>query len=89
MVLRAAAQKVDSLANFPFHLGHQAVVCTVYLDRLAALGASAGLGVVLRRSAVRFPELSQELVRGFLSAEAWPELQGAPQVHRARQLLAV
>jgi hypothetical protein len=88
-VLRAVVQKVDSLANFPFHRGHRASVCTVYLARLAASGASAVLDVVLRQSAVRSPALFQELVRGSPLEEAWPELQGAHQVHQVPQPPAV
>jgi hypothetical protein len=89
VVLRAAAQKVDSLANFPFHRVHRAAVCTVYLARLAASGASAGQGVVLRRSAVRFPASSRELVRGFPWAEAETERQGARRAHQVPQPLVV
>jgi hypothetical protein len=86
VVLRAAAQKVDSQANSPFRPGHRAAVCTVCLGRLAALGASAGPDVVLRRSAVRFPESSQELVRGFPSVTAE---QVRLAVYQGPQLLVV
>jgi hypothetical protein len=89
VVLRAAAQKVDSLANFPFHRGHRAVVCTAYLARLAASDASADPDVVLRRSAVRFLVSSRELVRDFPWEEAETELQGARQAHRVPQPLVV
>ncbi len=89
MVLRAVVQKVDSLANFPFHRGHRAAVCTVYLARLVASGASAGLDVVLRRSAVHFPESFRELVRDFPWEEVETELQGARQAHRVPQPLVV
>jgi hypothetical protein len=89
VVLRAVAQKVDSLANFPFHRGHRAAVYRVYLGHLAASAASAGLDVVLRRCAVRFLELSRELVRGFPSAGAEQVLLDAPQVYPVPQLLVV
>jgi hypothetical protein len=89
VVPRAVAQKVDSLANFPFHLGHRAAVCTVYLVRLAASAASAGPDVVLRRNAVRFPESSQELVRGFPWAAVEQALLDAPRAHLGPQPLVV
>lgn len=89
MGLRAAAQKVDSLANFPSHRGHQAVVCTFYLARLAASGASAGLDVVLRRCAARFREWSRELVRGFPWVAAERVLLDARRVHQVPQPLVV
>jgi len=89
VVLRAAAQKVDSLANFPFHPGHRAAACTVYPGHLAASGASAGLDVVLRRCAVRFLESFPELVRGFPSVAAELVLLDAPRTHQVPQPLVV
>lgn len=89
MVLRAAAQKVGSLANFPFHRGHRAAVYRVYLGHLAASAASAGLDEVLRRCAVRFLESSPELVRDSPSAAAEQVLPGAPLAHQVPQPLVV
>jgi hypothetical protein len=88
-LLRDVAQKVDSPANFPFHPGHRAAVCTVYLARLAASGASAGQDVVLRRSAGRFLASSRELVRGFPLAAGEQVRQGAPRAHQMQQPLVV
>jgi hypothetical protein len=61
--LRAAAQKVDSPENFRFHPVHRTAECTVFPDRLVALGASAGRDVVLRPSVARFQASFQALVR--------------------------
>jgi hypothetical protein len=87
VVLRALVQKVDSLANFPFHRGHRAAARTVYLARLAALGASAGLDVALRPSAARFPESSRELDRDSPWAAAELVQLDAPQARLVPQPL--
>ncbi len=87
VVLRAVAQKVDSLANFPFRRAHRAEVCTAYPARLAASGALAGLDVVLRRSAARFPVSCRELDRGFPWVAAGLVLLDARRVHQVPQPL--
>lgn len=85
--LRVAAQKVDSQANFPFHPAHPTAVCTVFPDRRAASGASAGRDVVHRQSAARFPESFLELVRDCPSATAEMARQDALQPPQVPQLL--
>jgi len=86
-LLRVAAQKVDSQANFPFHPAHPIVVCTVFPDRRAASGASAGQDVVPRPISARFPESFPELVRDFPSAAAETARQDALQPRQVPQLL--
>jgi len=66
--LRGAAQKVDSLANFPFRPAHPAAACTVFPVRLAS-DASADPDVV-RPSVGRFPARFPAQVRDFPSAMA-------------------
>jgi hypothetical protein len=76
-LLRAAAQKVDSPANSPFHPGRRTAAYIVVPDRRAALGALAGQDAVLRQNAARFPESSPERVRDCLSATVEKARQGA------------
>jgi len=68
MVRRAAAQKVDWLANFRSHPDRLAAACTVFLGPLAASGAWAARDAVLHPSAARFLATFLELVRDSPSA---------------------
>ena len=78
--VRAAAQKVDSLASFPFLPGLQPVACIVCLDRPAASVALAGRDAALP-CAVRFRVLFQELVRDCPLASGEKEWSDVPQQH--------
>jgi len=80
---RAAAQTVDSLANFPFRLVRPIAACTVFPARLAASGALVDPDAVLRRIAVRFRESFPALARDYPSASDGTAWQGALQPHPA------
>jgi len=86
---RAAAQTVDSLANFPSHLVRPIAACTVFLGRLAASGALVDPDAVLRRIAVRFPESFPALARDYPSASVGTAWLGALQTHQALPLRVV
>lgn len=70
---RAAAQKVDSQASFPFLPGLQPVACIVFLDRPAAWDALA-VQDADHPYAVHFPASFREPVRDFPLAEGEKEL---------------
>jgi hypothetical protein len=72
-------------ASFRFHPGRQLVVCTAFLDRRAASGASADQDVVPRQTAARYLESSPEPVRDFRSATAEPARLDALRVHQEPQ----
>lgn len=82
--LRAAAQKVDSLASSPFLPGLRAAACIVFLDRPAAWDAWAGRDAALP-CAARFRVLFQELVRDCPLASDEKEWLGGPQQHQVPQ----
>jgi hypothetical protein len=86
--LRAAAQKVDLLVSSRFLRSLRASACTVFPDRLAVRGASAGRDGVPPRYAVRFLASFRESVLDCPLVTDERAQSHAPQAHLEPQLLA-